>query len=82
MQYILTEDEYKELLDKRMERNQAAEEALQKFCTRVANEMPVKFWDNEEAKPWGCMLDKEYEWCCDECPAQDFCPYPHKEWSK
>lgn len=85
MQYILTEDEYQKLLNTGKKREDLNQKELQDFCTRVANELPIKFWNNKEAKPWGCLLTyggQDQEWYCDECPAQDVCPYPYKEWSK
>ena len=86
MQYILTEEEYKELSSKKAWRAGVfvSEKRLQEICTTVANEMPIK-WDwgrNEIFEPWGCILTKDFEWYCDQCPVQDICPEPHKEWSK
>lgn len=86
MQYLLTEVEFREL-------NQLAEsgiksptkDELQKFCTRVADEMPIRWtWGEGQLtpKPWGCILTATHEWYCDQCPAKDLCPHEHKEWSK
>ena len=85
MQYILTQEEYDVLTARRERALQLSEKKLQDLCTRIANEMPVKWgWSRlEEPKPWGCMLTKEDgEWYCDSCPVQDICPYPHKDYSK
>lgn len=95
MQYLLSEEEYQSL------RKQAAAGAkaegkvvinlstkkLQALCTKIANEMPVKWgWgQTPDPKPWGCMLtaaDDGMEWYCDTCPVKDICPNPNKDWSK
>lgn len=83
MQYLLTEEEYlvhiqnKEKLD-----DLPSKEALQIFCTWVANNTPVLFWGRKEPKIWGCMLTEDDEWYCDECPSRKICPYEYKGWSK
>lgn len=55
---------------------------LQKVCTQAANEWPVKFWNNKEAKPWRCILTEKGEHYCDQCPVKKICPNPRKAWSK
>ena len=84
MQYILTQEEYDALKAKQEHDLKISQKALQELCTRIANEMPVKWgWNTkEEAKPWGCILTMEGEWYCDKCPVQKICPHPHKDWSK
>jgi len=87
MHYLLNEDEYKALALKGEWRTglNVTEKRLQEICTRVANEMPIKWeWGRNlnPPEPWGCILSKDYEWYCDQCPVQDICPEPHKEWSK
>jgi len=83
MQYILTQEEYSALQAKvRASANAPSTEVLQKFCTKVANELIVtEGW--AKGKPWGCILNEEDSaWYCDGCPAQDVCPNEYKEWSK
>lgn len=83
MQYLLTEAEYNDLKLRADRQQKIAVEGLQAFCTKVANEMPIKFWGNKEAQPWRCILnDDQGMGYCDECPAQKVCPHPHKRWSK
>lgn len=82
MKYILTENELQALKNAAKERQIKDKKQLQDFCTKVANEMPVKFWSRETAQPWGCMLTRDVEWYCDECPAQKICPHEDKHWSK
>lgn len=85
MMYVLTEQEYADLKAQAEQRRVVAVEGLQAFCTRVANELPIYGWHThgEGAKPWGCILNEtQIEWYCDDCPAADFCPHPHKQWSK
>lgn len=84
MQYILSQEEYDELRAKQKHEIQLSKSKLQKLCTKIANEMPIKYWSNTEAQPWGCKLNKDddyNEWYCDECPVQDICPAP-KSYSK
>lgn len=86
MQYLLSESEYDQL-QKKVEaaRHAPKKEELQKFCTQVSNEMPIRWtWGDGKGapKPWGCILTNKSEWYCDQCPAQELCPYPHKKWSK
>lgn len=88
MMYLLTEEEYQDLLQKKHEHIKLARTKLQNLCIKIADEMPVLWgWgDNPDIpKPWGCILTKEtpsYEWYCDNCPVADICPNPNKHWSK
>jgi hypothetical protein len=85
MQYILTEEEYKALKSNSKLLNGVTEKQLQTLCTKIADEMPVKWgWGGPDPKPWGCIKSVEDgdEWYCDSCPVQDICPEPYKEWSK
>ena len=83
MQYILTEDEFMDLKNKAD--NYTDLDKLQEFCTRVANEMPIHFWELEEAMCWGCIrnIDEDaHMGYCDECPSKEICPFTAKRWSK
>lgn len=85
MQYVLTEDEYNALLEKsKQQRRMPSKEDLQKFCTMVAETLPVASgW--YKGKVWGCVLSEHNKspcGYCDDCPAKDVCPYDNKEWSK
>lgn len=86
MQYLLSEAEYESLKHlAQVGREAPKENELQAFCTRVANEMPIRWtWGEgrENPKPWGCIITKKSEWYCDQCPAQELCPCQQKEWSK
>jgi len=84
MQYLLTEQEYKDLLDRVDRYKKSQREALQDLCTKAADHVPVNWgWGElEDPKPWGCILSTEDEWYCDSCPAKKLCPHPNKEWSK
>lgn len=94
MQYILNEDEFKQLKSaadrgKRFEGCTTVNlttKQLQALCTKICNEMPVQWgWNGVDPKPWGCKLDadkKGQEWYCDTCPVQDLCPSTQKEYSK
>ncbi len=87
MQYILTEEEYAALKAAGKARLELNQKGLQKLCTKICDEMPVKYWGNKEATPWRCMItvEKEHpgsEWYCDNCPVEDICPHPYKSHSK
>lgn len=90
MQYILSEEEYAALKAAAHARLELNQKGLQALCTKIADEMPVKYWNNPEAKPWGCKITVEEqsekegyfdEWYCDECPVQTICP-ARKSYSK
>jgi len=57
-------------------------EIIQNLCTQVAENMHIKFWGNDVAKIWGCILVEESAAYCDECPVQNVCPNEFKSWSK
>jgi len=70
MQYLLTEEEYREL--NKPPYLGLTKKRLQTLCTKIADTMPVNAgWRREENVPWGCILSKiedDDEWFCDECP--------------
>jgi hypothetical protein len=86
MQYILTEEEYNELVSRKKKIDIEAQNKLQEFCTLAAKHIPAqREWDPDDKSPWGCVLEKGDEGqngYCDDCPAQDICPYHYKEWSQ
>ncbi|QAY01385.1 hypothetical protein ZPAH1_orf00370 [Aeromonas phage ZPAH1] len=59
MQYVLSEEEYKELKAKQEYGIALSKSKLQKLCTKIANTMPVFYWGNKEAQIWGCVLNEE-----------------------
>ena len=77
MQYILTEQEYRNLCFARDQKTQAQKDRLQALCTKIANAMPVPVGDGLPV-PWGCMLDTPETWACDNCPVQEICPAEKK----
>lgn len=81
MQYILSQKEYDDLgsVPARMKADHVKE--LQLVCTLAADNIPVKFWGNKEAKVWGCILSGSHGYC-DECLVKKVCPYQFKQWSK
>ena len=78
VQYVFTKDEY-ELMKRKHDSK------VQNLCVMVAENVPVKFWGNKEAKIWGCCVHgttgKSFGYC-DECPSQKDCPEKCKRWSK
>jgi len=83
MQYILTQAELDELKKVKQTHFDVTNAQLQKLCTKIADEMPVKWgWGGPDPKPWGCIHSSADEWYCDECPVQTICPEYNKQWSK
>lgn len=70
MQYILTQEEYDQLSDKKLALATRHITNLQRACTLAADHVPVMWgwgddWDSETkkmlpevAKPWGCVITK------------------------
>ena len=82
MQFLLTPEEYNELSSRRTKTIQLERNKLQKLCTKIANEMPVKWgWGGPDPKPWKCMIEED-DWYCDNCPVIVICPYDGKSFSK
>ena len=85
MKYLLSEEEYQDLIRVKEYHEKAYTDALQKFCTLAAEHIPItRKWNKEaEPTPWGCILSEENDsWYCDACPVQNICPYSYKKWSK
>lgn len=83
MQYILSQEEYDALIEEKENHIQMSNAQLQKLCTKIADEMPVKWgWGGPDPKPWGCLITQDDEWYCDKCPVQEICPHEWKSWSK
>ena len=82
MMFVLTQQEYDGLREARKHEIQLSKKKLQDLCTKIADEMPVKFWGRKEASVWGCILTIGDEHCCDECPVTQICPHESKEWSQ
>lgn len=55
MQYILSEEEYEKLVRKAAKSEKEQQATINKLCTLVAAFVPIKYWDNEETSPWGCV---------------------------
>jgi hypothetical protein len=80
MQYILSEEEYHDLLQKKNLEFKIEKEKLQALCTTICDTMPITLGDNV-VRPWGCILTKK-SWYCDKCPVNEICPLEGKHWSK
>lgn len=77
MQYILTAKEYNGLVPKEaLElKTKAAFEASKLLAETILRH-------NEYGYGWkGCVANKTAEYC-DDCPAEKFCPFEWKNWSK
>jgi len=86
MQYILTEEEYRALIEKRDERTRVEIQRLQDFCVLASQYIPVEKYPMSSPgykEPWKCNLEaiRDDEMTCDECPAGDVCPCQFKQWS-
>jgi hypothetical protein len=85
MQYILTEQEYKELKNLPAKIRAAENKELMKFCRMVSNTLPVTH-GRLKGQVWGCILDEDPngkgDWDCDNCPSVEVCPYDNKSFSK
>ena len=86
MQYLLTQQEYDALRDTKRRLSEEQETDLQALCTLAAQHIPVVVeWRSDKTpRPWGCILGprEQNPGYCDQCPAQEVCPYKGKEWSK
>lgn len=84
MQYILSEDEYRELKREQAASLRANQQKLQAICTLAAQHIPVaRDWSHDKTpKPWGCILAPSSPGYCDDCPVSEICPNTDKEWSK
>lgn len=85
MQYILTQEEYDKLSVRDHTKVVLNKKVLQEFCTMVSNTTPInRSWDKDDKSPWGCVLDENGNGhgYCDDCPAENICPYENKEFSK
>jgi hypothetical protein len=86
--YILTEEEYTELVNRGAELNARNKKKMQDMATLAANSIP---WKNKYYKGvYGCIYNTEEENekfdtanpdYCDECPCIELCP-SNKHWSK
>jgi hypothetical protein len=82
MQYVLTQTEYDQLRNESRDTEDRLNVLIQELCTKVCDNLPVKFWDNAKAEIWSCIRTPNNHGYCDECPVEEECPYPHKEFSK
>lgn len=82
MQYLLTEEEYRDLKAEGARARAAVEIDMQALCCAVAECKPVQLDGEEEApQPWGCVLNRTGDYC-DHCPVKAACPNENKQFSK
>lgn len=85
MQYILTSEEYEELLRKGRMVEGTTQAIINELCMRVAENEPVDIvWGGKtHTQAWGCRHSTKNKKCdyCDQCPSQEMCKLP-KNWSK
>lgn len=81
MQYILSQEEYDDLVyQSKKAKSLPSKGELQKFCTLVADTLPIDWCGRIE--PWKCILSVDYRWYCDACPSKEICPCDRKNYSK
>jgi len=76
MQYILSEEEYRTLVDAGKRAKADVVGKLLSACRALANGVA---W-TENACP-GCVLDDSGGYCSG-CPSEEWCPYEGKRWPK
>lgn len=85
MQFLLSEEEYREIHRTKVQRTEEQKAELQTLCTLAAQHIPIVCkWDvSGKTHIWGCILGPEIQspGYCDDCPARGVCPYEHKEFS-
>jgi hypothetical protein len=83
VQYLLSREEYKSLVDAKHILAAEMKDTLQKLCTMVADHMPLEEpnWQGVK-RPWGCILSTKVEHYCDECPVEEICPCLCKQFSQ
>lgn len=86
MQYIMEKEEYDQMIADHEKALSGLVGVIQNLCIEVATNKKIKYWGNKDPRVWGCILidedhpeSMEY---CDECPVQNVCPNPQKQWSK
>ena len=83
MQYLLTKEEYDDLVQLKRRWAEHEVKVLQDLCTLVADHVPAyRPWDIPNKSPWGCILTKKTTAYCDHCPVNGMCPHTPKRWSK
>ena len=85
LQYLLSQSEFDAIKNDVENVRISYEKTIQELCTRIADLQPVELeWDeeDEEPEPWGCIITRDDEHYCDECPVDKICPYKYKQYSK
>lgn len=77
MQYLLTEQEYKALVDAPKIIEKKTDKIIADLCRRVALHEPTE----DTGRPYGCVQEYPSSLDCDDCPLQDVCTYDRKSWS-
>jgi hypothetical protein len=73
MQYILSEEEYRNLTSQAEKIESKKDLIISYLCRQVATLSPV-------SPGQGCIQDKAGY--CNACPVNHICTYPSKEWAK
>jgi hypothetical protein len=79
MLYILTEEEYKKLVEEPGKIREEMQDIINSLCVEVAMNKVVHVDWVEEDEPWGCHVHFEEtgtgddEWPCEHCPVIDKC---------
>lgn len=83
MQYLLSEEEYRQFHEAHERQVAELNKKLLKVCQQVADHKPIKWgWGvPDDPKPWSCIHSQK-DWYCDQCPVKDVCPEGRKKWSQ
>lgn len=78
MQYILTEEEYRQLKQDLIDEKNYSRNVINKLCQMVADHLPLETYPGtkENPKPWGCVMTRKGTWYCDGCPVREMCQMP------
>lgn len=82
MQYILTKQEYDDLVNMGRKEADRLKSILMDLCTKVADHMPIEDRGWNPQTPWICIKSVAYEHRCDKCPVKNVCPEEFKRYSK
>ena len=74
MQYILTEQEYNDLVGAIEKHKEDTENTIEGLCHKVCDNIKI-----DGGEPYGC-IHTTGQVVCDDCPVQDVCP-SHRSYS-
>ena len=79
MQYLLTEEEYTNLVQSARtaseEFKKEHKEIINRLCQMIADKVPLTTYPGtpDNPKPYKCVKSMYRDWYCDNCPVLDMC---------